>query len=224
MWILKWIITFVMEVMETVVFVGSLFIVVYLFIAQPNQVQGASMEPTFQSGNYIFTSKVTYRFRSPQRGDVIVFRSPSNSDIEYIKRIIGLPGDSILISSQQVYVNGIKLNEGYISDATHVMPEGYIKENEKIFVPENDLFVMGDNRPRSSDSREFGPIKFSSVIGQVFFRYFPADEVGFISNPFPLHMRNEESLLPFVRIARLIHSKIISSSGSPPSSTFSAGI
>ncbi len=190
-----------MEIMETIVFVGSLFIVVYLFIAQPNQVQGASMEPTFHNGNYIFTSKVTYRFRSPQRGDVIVFRSPRNPDIEYIKRIIGLPGDRIMISDREVYVNGIKLNEGYISDATHVMPEGFVKENQPVEVPNDYLFVMGDNRPRSSDSREFGPIKFTSVIGQVFFRYFPADEVGFIKNPFPLNLRNEETLLPHTRIA-----------------------
>jgi signal peptidase I len=203
MWIFKWIITFVMEVMETVVFVGSLFIVVYLFIAQPNQVQGASMEPTFQNGNYIFTSKVTYRFRSPQRGDVIVFHSPRNPDIEYIKRIIGLPGDSIMLSNREMYVNGIKLSESYISDATYPIPEGYLKENEAISVPIDQLFVMGDNRPRSSDSRDFGPIKFTSVIGQVFFRYFPADEVGFIPNPFPPNLRNEETLLPQRRIALL---------------------
>lgn len=181
----KGLIAFVMDILETIVFVGSLFIVIYLFIMQPNQVKGASMDPTFNSGDYIFTSKVTYKLRAYHRGDVIVFKSPRNPDIEYIKRIIGLPGDKVKISEGVVYVNEIPLNETYISARTNVWEGGFSKENQEITVPQEMLFVMGDNRPRSSDSREFGPITFESVIGQVFYRYFPPNKAGIISNPLP---------------------------------------
>lgn len=180
---IKRIIDFVMDILETVVFIGSLFIVIYLFILTPNQVKGASMEPSFQSGDYILTSRVTYKMRSFHRGDVIVFKAPMNPDIEYIKRIIGLSGDKIMIENGNVFVNDKLLQENYISARTNLWEGGFIKEGQALTVPDNDLFVMGDNRPRSSDSREFGPIPIDSVIGQVFYRYFPSNKIGSIKNP-----------------------------------------
>lgn len=181
----KSIINFVMDILETVVFVGSLFIVIYLFVAQPNQVKGASMDPTFGTGDYIFTSKITYKMRDYRRGDVVVFKSPHNPDIEYIKRIIGVPGDVIMVKDSEVYVNGRQLKEDYIAAKTNLWEGGFSKNGEGAKVAEGMLFVMGDNRPRSSDSREFGPITQESVIGQVFYRYFPPSKVGAIPNPFP---------------------------------------
>jgi len=185
----KKIIDFIMDILETVVFIGSLFIVVYLFILTPNQVKGASMEPTFLSGDYILTSRVTYKFRSHQRGDVVVFKSPKNPDIEYIKRIIGLPGDKVKVHNEEVYVNEQMMTENYISAKTNLWEGGCIKDNEVYSVPEGELFVMGDNRPRSSDSREFCSIPEESLIGQVFFRYFPSDKLGKIENPLPRSIR-----------------------------------
>lgn len=181
----KSIINFVMDILETVVFVGSLFIVIYLFVAQPNQVKGTSMEPSFQSGDYIFTSKITYKIRPYHRGDIIVFKAPSNPDIEYIKRVIGIPGDVVMIRDSEVYVNGRQLKEDYISAKTNLWEGGFSKSGEGVKVPDGMLFVMGDNRPRSSDSREFGLITEESVIGQVFYRYFPPNKAGVITNPFP---------------------------------------
>ncbi|HRN70824.1 MAG TPA: signal peptidase I [Candidatus Woesebacteria bacterium] len=181
--ILKAIIIFVMEILETIVFVGSIFIVVYLFILQPNQIKGASMEPTFENGDYIFTSKMTYKLREPIRGDVVVFHAPRNPDLEYIKRIIGLPGDTILIENEKVYVNGQEIIENYISDVTTLSLAGSIQEGIPLTVPENYYFVMGDNRPRSSDSREFGAITYESIIGQVIYRYFPFNKMGVVDNP-----------------------------------------
>jgi signal peptidase I len=172
-----------MDILETVVFIGSLFIVVYLFILQPNQIKGASMEPTFYNGEYILTSKATYRFRRPQRGDVVVLKSPKNPDIEYIKRIVGLPGDKIMIHDGNVYLNNQLLEENYISAKTNLWEGGFIIDNTAFTVPDNEFFVMGDNRPRSSDSREFGPIPSSSIIGYVFYRYYPPGRVGAITNP-----------------------------------------
>lgn len=189
--VFKAILEFVMDILETVVFIGSLFIVVYLFIMQPNQVKGASMDPTFNTGDYIFTSKVTYKFRGYNRGDVVVFKSPKNPDIEYIKRIIGLPGDKVMVKDSEVYVNGIKLTEGYISAKTNLWENGFSKNGEAVTVPDGYLFVMGDNRPRSSDSREFGPVPEDSVIGQVFYRYFPSTKMGSIDNPFPDSLRSK---------------------------------
>ncbi|MDA1316814.1 MAG: signal peptidase I [bacterium] len=184
MFLLKGLIMFLMEIMETIVFVGSLFIVVYLFVMQPNQIKGASMVPTFENGNYIFTSKVTYKMRKPIQGDIVVFHSIRNPDIEYIKRIIGLPGDTVLIENQEVYVNGNQLSENYISAKTTLIPGSYVQEGVSLTVPEGHYFVLGDNRPRSSDSREFGPIEFESIIGQVFYRYFPIDKMGKVENQF----------------------------------------
>jgi len=141
------------------------------------------MEPTFYSGEYILTSKITYKFRNPHRGDVIVFQSPKNPDIDYIKRIIGLPGDSVEVREGELYVNGQLLLENYISEKTNLWEGGYLQENIPITVPVNMLFVMGDNRPRSSDSREFGPIPIQDIVGEVFYRYFPTDKIGVIKNP-----------------------------------------
>ena len=198
--LIKSVIKFVMEILETIVFIGSLFIVVYLFIMQPNQVKGASMEPTFQSGDYIFTSKITYKFRPIKRGDVIVFKSPKNPDIDYIKRIIALPGDTLLVDNGTVYVNNNQVTENYISDVTNLWNGGYIREGESVTIPEEDIFVMGDNRPRSSDSREFGPIPIDSVIGNVFYRYFPSIKMGIIKNPLPKNLQTKivKNLLVYI--------------------------
>ena len=198
--VLKSVIKFVMEILETIVFIGSLFIVVYLFIMQPNQVKGASMEPTFQSGDYIFTSKITYKFRPIKRGDVIVFKSPKNPDIDYIKRIIALPGDTLLVDNGIVYVNNNQVNENYISEQTNLWNGGYIKEGVSVTIPEEDIFVMGDNRPRSSDSREFGPISIDSIIGNVIYRYFPSTKMGIIKNPLPKNLQTKiiKNLLVYI--------------------------
>lgn len=187
--IVKTIVNFVMDILETVVFIGSIFIVIYLFILTPNQVKGASMDPTFQTGDYILTSRVTYKFRRLERGDVIVFKSPKNPDIEYIKRIIGLPGDIITISNGVVKVNNIQLTEQYISATTNLWESGCIKDNVPYTVPTDYIFVMGDNRPRSSDSREFCAVTIDSIIGDVFYRYFPTNVIGVISNPLPKSIR-----------------------------------
>lgn len=192
----KSIVNFVMDILETIVFVGSLFIVVYLFVAQPNQVKGASMDPTFATGDYIFTSKVTYKMRSFHRGDVVVFKSPHNPDIEYIKRIIGVPGDVVMVKDNEVFVNGRQLTENYIAAKTNLWEGGFSKNGEGTTVADGMLFVMGDNRPRSSDSREFGPITQSSVIGQVFYRYFPPSKAGVIPNPFPPDFQSYAKSVP----------------------------
>ncbi len=192
-----------MDILETIVFIGSLFIVTYLFILQPNQVKGASMEPSFYTGEYILTSKITYKFRNIQRGDVIVFKSPKNPDIEYIKRIVGLPGDKINITDGVVKINDTVFEEKYISASTNLWEGGYMKNGQEIIVPQGELYVMGDNRSRSSDSREFGPVPITSIIGQVFYRYFPADKNGPVNNPVPKDLQSVSLTSPLSKASFL---------------------
>ncbi len=183
--ILKKVLEFVMDILETITFVGSIFIVVYLFIMQPHQVRGASMDTTFRNGQYILTNKLAYRIGTFRRGDVVVFDSPQNSDIDFIKRIIGLPGDTVRVEGGKVYLNDKELNEPYLDHVTtSTFDGGFLTEGQEVTVPADYIFVMGDNRPRSSDSRSFGPVSEKHVVGRVFFRYFPADKLGLIKNPF----------------------------------------
>lgn len=183
MGIVKKTIDFVMEILETIAFVGSIFIVIYLFVLQPNQVKGKSMLPNLTEGDYIFTSKITYKFREMKKGDIVVFRSPSNADIEFIKRIMALPGEKVMVLDGKVFINDIQINEPYIPATTPLAHNGYLKNGVPIIVPENHIFVMGDNREVSSDSRIFGPIPISSLIGQVFYRYYPIGKIGTFKNP-----------------------------------------
>ena len=173
-------VNFVFDFLETIVVALSVFVVIYLFIVQPHEVKGSSMEPTFQNNEYIITDKVSYRFGKPNRGDVVIFKAPVNPDVEYIKRIIGLPGETVMIENGRIYIDGKILNEPYLEDLTPVFPGGFIKEGVAASVPEDHYFVMGDNRPHSSDSREFGPIEKKLIIGKAVFRYWPINNLGLI--------------------------------------------
>lgn len=171
------------EFIEAIVFALAIFVVVYLFLFQPNQVKGSSMYPTFKDGEYILTDKISFRMGTPKRGDVVVFKSPKNADIDFIKRIIGLPGDTVKISGGKVYLNDQLLDESqYLDESVYTGPEAFLSEGQTIAVPDGRYFVLGDNRPHSSDSRDFGPVTTEEMIGKVFFRYFPIDRFGKIDS------------------------------------------
>lgn len=167
------------EFIEAAVFALAIFVVVYLFLFQPNQVKGHSMDPTFHDGEYILTDKVSFRLGLPKRGDVVVFISPKNADIDFIKRIVALPGERVRIRGGKVYINDNSLDESvYLGPGVYTGSESFLLENREFLVPEGKYFVMGDNRPGSSDSRDFGPVKPSEFVGKVFFRYWPIDRFG----------------------------------------------
>jgi signal peptidase I len=130
------------------------------------------------------TSQIAYKFGVPKRGDIIVFKSPKNPDVDYIKRIVGLPGDHVKIQSGKVILNGSTLNENYTNGITNAFEGGFLQEGVEVIVPEGTLFVMGDNRPRSSDGREFGFTPQADVIGKVILRYLPPQKARFFKNPF----------------------------------------
>lgn len=179
--LVKSVINFFFDFLETIVVALSIFVVIYLFILQPHEIKGSSMEPNFHNNEYILTDKISYRFKDPERGNIIVFKAPKNPDIDYIKRIIGLPGDRVKVEKGDVYINDKKLPEPYLHDKSLLFPGSYMQEGINVTVAPGEYFVMGDNRPHSSDSREFGPIPKKSIIGKAFLRYWPIKEIGIIS-------------------------------------------
>lgn len=179
--IVKKIINFFLDFLETSVVALSIFVVVYLFFVQPHEIKGNSMEPNLHNNEYILTDKISYRFHEAARGDIVIFKAPTNPDVDYIKRVIGLPGDKVKIQKGFVYVNGNELNEPYLHDQTFLLPGNSMREGFEVTVPQNHYFVMGDNRPHSSDSREFGPIPSSSIVGKALLRYWPLNQFGVVS-------------------------------------------
>ncbi len=173
--------TFFLDAVETVVIALAIFVIIYLFLVQPHQVKGNSMLPNFIDGEYILTDKISYRFNQPQRGDVIVFKAPRDHEIDFIKRIIGLPGDTVKISETKVYVNNELLPEKYLPGEFVTNPGGFLHNDQDITVPSNEFFVLGDNRSHSSDSREWGFVKKDEIIGKAWFRYWPVSQMGFVS-------------------------------------------
>ncbi|PIP52003.1 signal peptidase I [Candidatus Beckwithbacteria bacterium CG22_combo_CG10-13_8_21_14_all_01_47_9] len=170
-----------LDFIETIVIALAIFVVVYRFLFQPHQVKGSSMYDNFHDGEYLLTDKVTYRFRSPERGDVVVFKAPQNEDYDYIKRIIALPGDTVKISGGQVFVNNTLINESGFLDARITTHAGlYAKEGQNVTIPAAEYFVMGDNRNNSSDSREWGPVPAANLVGRTWLRYWPVNLLGVI--------------------------------------------
>ncbi len=180
MFILRNLWLFFLDFLETIVVSLAIFAVVYIFLFQPHQVDGKSMEPNFQNGEYILTDKVSYRIHPPKRGDVVVFHSPQDERVDFIKRIVGVPGDTLKISGGHLYLNDLKLEEEYINDPGQVLSGRFMREGQSIEVPPGQYIVMGDNRLHSSDSREWGLVNLKGIVGRAFFRYWPIAEFGVV--------------------------------------------
>jgi signal peptidase I len=163
----------IVDVLETVILSIVLFVGINT-ITERIRVDGYSMEPTFQDGEFVIVNRLAYSLGSPQPGDVIVFHFPRDPEQEYIKRIIGLPGDQISISGGKVSVNGNILDEPYIAAAPSYQSEWT--------VPEDTLFVLGDNRNNSSDSHNWGPVPESYVVGKAVFVYWPPKMWGWVEH------------------------------------------
>lgn len=170
----------ILDALEPVVLAFAVFMMVYLLVAQPHQVQGRSMYPNFHDREYILTDKITYRKSKPQRGDVIVFHAPPPYDSDFIKRIVGLPGETVMVKSGYVYVDGRQLPEMYLPNDYVTSEKAFLREGVPYRVPANYYIVFGDNRGFSSDSREWGPISEKAIVGKAWVRYWPMDRVGFV--------------------------------------------
>jgi len=176
---------FFLDMIETLVIALSIFLVVYLFFMQPHQVNGQSMVPNFQSGEYVLTDKVSYKTRNPARGEVVVIHAPEaahcpkGTGCDYIKRIVGLPGETVEIKQNKIFINGVALKEDYIPADFDILP-GKFTQNGPITNGPDEYFVSGDNRPYSADSRTWGPVQKSGIVGRAFFKYWPFKVMGII--------------------------------------------
>ena len=162
---------FLGEVVQTILIAGLLFLAVNLLTARI-RVEGISMEPNLHEGQFVIVSRLAYRWELPERGDIVVFRFPLNPDRRFIKRVIGLPGDSISIQAGTVVVNGEQLNEPYLAVTPRYSGEWTLSND--------DVFVLGDNRNNSSDSQNWGPLPLENIIGKAFLIYWPPTEAGVI--------------------------------------------
>lgn len=181
MFILRNLWLFFLDFLETIVVSLAIFAVVYIFLFQPHQVDGRSMEPNFHNAEYILTDKISYRIHAPNRGDVVVFHSPQDERVDFIKRIIGVPGDMVKVTGGYAYLNGKKLEETYINDPGQVLAGRFMHEGTEIDVPPGQYLVMGDNRLHSSDSREWGLVTSAEIVGRAFFRYWPINVFGAVA-------------------------------------------
>jgi signal peptidase I len=177
---------FTLDLMQTVLLAASIFLVIYIFLFRPFQVSGDSMYPTFKNGEYILTNLIAVKTNGIQRGDVIVFQAPPDHEKDFIKRVIGLPGETVELKSGFVYINGKKLDESaYLGNDVRTYGGAFLKDNQPYTIPADNYIVMGDNRPFSSDSREWGLLATKAIIGKSMFVYFPFNHMRIITNPFP---------------------------------------
>ena len=176
----------VREVIETVVLTLLMFMVIRLAVQNFN-IEGYSMEPSLHNGELILVDKWSYLFHAPDRGDVVVFVAPLTPSQDYIKRVIGLPGDVITVRDTQVFVDGVKLNESYVDRGHQGNPYAY-KTINNVVVPANEYWVMGDNRAGSCDSRSFGFVPRQNIIGRAALVYWPLkqDNNGLLPNFAPV--------------------------------------
>lgn len=166
------------EYVEAIVVAVLLAGFIIAFIAQSFLVQGASMEPSLTHGERLLVDKVTYRFREPERGEIVVFRYPADRSRKFIKRVIGRPGDVIYIRGGRVFLNGTPLREDYILGPTY-------GDFPPMRVPPDHYFVLGDNRNNSDDSRfsDVGPVPRQLLVGRAIFVYWPLSEAGIVTPP-----------------------------------------
>ncbi|OGC99787.1 signal peptidase I [Candidatus Amesbacteria bacterium RIFCSPHIGHO2_01_FULL_47_34] len=170
----------ILDALEPVILAFAIFMMVYLFLFQPHKVDGRSMYPNFEDREYILTDKVTYRRIDPQRGDVIVFHAPPPYDSDFIKRIIGMPGEVVMIKAGAVHINGVELEEEYLPVNFVTNEKTFLRDSVPYRIPEGYYIVLGDNRNYSSDSREWGPISKKAIVGKAWIRYWPADRIGMV--------------------------------------------
>ena len=186
--ILKKIYFFFIDTVQTFLLAASVFLVIYIFIARPFQVSGDSMFPTFKDKEYIFTNLIGLRLGAVKKGEVIVFKSPIDADKDFIKRVIATPGDTVSLQEGYIYVNEQRVEEsGYLRPEVRTYGGSFFNEGESKVVPDGHIFVMGDNRPYSSDSREWGFLPYENIIGKSFFVYWPINQARAVTNPYQVN-------------------------------------
>jgi signal peptidase I len=169
---------FAIELGEVVIISLAIILPIRYFLIQPFYVKGASMEPTFEDREYLIIDEISFRFRVAERGEVVVFRYPNDPRQYFIKRVIGLPGETVTVKDNQVTISSPDNPEGFILSETDYLPAEKRTAGDKSLTLEDDeYYVMGDNRGASLDSRTFGPLPERHIVGRVWIRGWPLDRV-----------------------------------------------
>jgi signal peptidase I len=163
---------FIRDLLETIIPAVLLALVISHFVAQGTYVEGQSMEPNLHNEQRLIVEKVSYHLHPPRRGDIIVI-NVDFSDVPLIKRVIGLPGETVSIRDSQVFIDGQPLEEAYL-------PTLFMRDYGPTQVPPDCVFVMGDNRGASNDSRAFGPVLLDSIVGRAWVSYWPPEDLGIV--------------------------------------------
>ncbi|MBT3412974.1 MAG: signal peptidase I [Candidatus Jacksonbacteria bacterium] len=175
---------FFFEILKMGVICALLFVGIRFYVIKPFVVQGQSMFPTFETKEYLIVDEISYRFKEPVRGDVVVFKYPPDPEQFFIKRIIGLPGEQVKCESESITIVNAEFPEGIQIPEAYLSPETKTQcQQTSTLVPEGHYYVLGDNRGASLDSRRFGPLEDSNVVGKVMLRGWPAHRAGFIKTP-----------------------------------------
>jgi signal peptidase I len=182
-------VTLLRDLAQTFVLTIVIFVLVQTFIGQPYQVEMHSMQGTLQPGQFLFVDKLTPRFDAYHRGDIVVFAAPTGAGREegtpFIKRVIGVPGDTVDIHDGSVWINGAELDEPYVfAEAAGAQPT-LAEETDHWIVADDELFLMGDHRTASVDSRFFGPVPIGNVVGRAWLRYWPLESLSILGGDTP---------------------------------------
>ena len=174
---------YILEIIKVVLISLAIIVPVRYFLIQPFYVKGASMEPNFFDHEYLIINEISYRLDSPQRGDIVVFKYPRDTSQYFIKRVIGLPGETLAIKDGRITVYNDKNQDGLLLDETYLDASAKTFGDRTVTLGPDEYFVMGDNRLASFDSRSFGPVKKSYIVGKVWIRGWPFDKLKIFETP-----------------------------------------
>lgn len=174
---------FFLELIKIVVLAGITVGIVRYFVFKPFTVQGQSMESTFFEREYLIIDELSYRFREPERGDVIVLRAPTQPGDFYLKRIVGLPGERLSITNNSIVIYNDAHPQGVVIEEQYLDPGTETTDVRSVTLADDEFYVLGDNRDESYDSRRFGPIDRDAIVGRAWFRGYPLSRVGIFQAP-----------------------------------------
>ena len=174
---------FFKELLKFIFFILVVLIPLRFLVAQPFIVVGTSMEPNFSGGEYLIVDELSYHLHDPHRGDVIIFRPPVDQKVYYIKRVIGLPNETVTIKNDKVIIKNEANPNGFELDESYIKYQG--ERNMTVTLGPDQYFVMGDNRPVSYDSRSWGPVSRNEIVGRAFLRLLPPGRIAFLPGSIP---------------------------------------
>lgn len=175
------VVLFFVEVVQIIVIAAAIIIPIRVFLIKPFVVKGASMEPNFYNDEYLIIDEISYRFNDVKRGEIVVFIPPNNRSQFYIKRVVGLPGEEVEIVDGSIMIYNDEFPEGLVLEESYV--DEYTHGRTRVLLGADEVYLVGDNRDHSLDSRSFGPVHINNIVGRAWLRGLPIDKIGTIIVP-----------------------------------------